>query len=121
MKTGYKTIETMLVLTIACLAVYVIWHAKAALYLSLGFGLVGILSPWMSRQIARGWMELTRMLGRISNAVLLSVVYLLVVMPVAGFRRMRKKDKLTYFDRAADSNFVSRDHLFTKGDLEKMW
>jgi uncharacterized membrane protein YraQ (UPF0718 family) len=105
----------------ACLAVYVVLHAKTALYLSIGFGLVGILSPWMSRQIARGWMGLTRVLGRISNAVLLSVVYWLVVVPVAVFRRMRKKDKLTYFDPAAGSNFDSRDHLFTKEDLEKMW
>ena len=121
MKTGYKTIETMLVLATACLAVFVLWHAKAALYLSLGFGLVGILSPWMSRQIAWGWMGLTRVLSRISNAVLLSVVYWLVLAPVAVFRRMRKKDKLTHFDRAAGSNFVSRDHAFTRKDLEKMW
>jgi hypothetical protein len=44
-----------------------------------------------------------------------------VVVPVAVFRRVRKKDKLTYFDRAAGSNFDSRDHLFTKEDLEKVW
>jgi hypothetical protein len=121
MKTGYKTIETMLVLAMACLVAYVLWHAKTALYLSLGFGLVGILSPWASRHIARLWMGLTRVLGRISNAVLLSVVYWLVVVPVALFRRMRKKDKLTYFDPTAGSNFNSRDHLFIKEDLEKTW
>jgi hypothetical protein len=121
MKMGYKSIETMLVLTTACLAAYVIWHAKTALYLSLGFGLVGILSSWMSRLIARGWMGLTRILGRIGNAVLLSVVYWLVVVPVAVFRRMRNKDKLTYFDQTATSNFTSRDRPSTKEDLEKMW
>jgi hypothetical protein len=121
MRADNKPIETMLVLAMACLAAYVLWHAKVALWLSFGFGLVGILWPWMSRQIARLWMGLTRVLGRISNAVLLSVVYWLVVVPVAVFRRMRKKDKLTYFDRAAGSNFDSRDHLFTKEDLEKVW
>jgi hypothetical protein len=121
LKTRYKPIETMLVLAMACLAAYVIWHAKALLWLSFGFGLIGILSPWISRQIAGLWMGLTRVLGRISNAVLLSVVYWLVVVPVAVFRRMRKRDKLTYFDRAAGSNFVERDHLFTKEDLEKTW
>jgi hypothetical protein len=121
MKASIKPIETMLVLAMACLAAYVLWHAKAALWLSFGFGLVGILSPGMSRHIARLWMGLTRMLGRVSNAVLLSVVYWLVVVPVAVFRRMRRKDKLTHFDPAAESNFVSRDHLFTKDDLEKTW
>jgi hypothetical protein len=34
---------------------------------------------------------------------------------------MRKKDRLTHFDQAADSNFVERDHLFQKEDLERMW
>jgi|HubBroStandDraft_2_1064218.scaffolds.fasta_scaffold166580_3 hypothetical protein len=121
MKTRNKPIETMLVLAMACLAAYVVWHAKTALYLSIGFGLVGILSPWMSRQIAQVWMGLTRVLGRISNAVLLSVVYWLVVVPVAVFRRMRKKDKLTYFDPAAGSNFVERNHLFQKEDFERTW
>jgi hypothetical protein len=121
MRTRNKSIETMLVLAMACLAVYVVWHAKTALYLSFGFGLVGILSPWTSRQIARVWTGLTRVLGRISNAVLLSVVYWLVVVPVAVFRRMRKKDRLTDFDKVASSNFILRDHLFTKEDLEKMW
>src|SRR5271166_2293771 len=99
MKTDSKPIETMLVLAMACLAAYVLRHAKVALWLSFGFGLVGILSPWMSRQIARLWMGLARVLGRISNAVLLSVVYWLVVVPVAVIRRIGKKDKLTYFDR----------------------
>jgi len=121
MKTRNKSIETMLVLAMACLAAYVVWHVRTALYLSFGFGLVGILSPWTSRQIARVWTGLTRLLGRISNAVLLSVVYWLVVVPVAVLRRMRKKDRLTNFDPAAGSSFISRDHLFTKEDLEKMW
>ncbi|HLX67286.1 MAG TPA: hypothetical protein VKR41_09835 [Puia sp.] len=121
MKTDNKPIETMLVLAMACLAAYVLWHGKVLLWLSFGFGLAGILSPWMSRQIAQLWMGLTRVLGRISNAVLLSVVYWLVVVPVAVFRRMRNRDKLTYFDRAAASNFTRRDYTIEKEDLEKMW
>jgi len=121
MKAVNKPTETMLVLAMACLAAYVLWHAKVLLWLSFGFGLVGILSPWMSRQIARLWMGLTQVLGRISNAVLLSVVYWLVVVPVAVFRRLRKKDKLTRFDQFVGSNFTKRDHTFEKEDLEKTW
>jgi hypothetical protein len=48
-------------------------------------------------------------------------VYWFVVVPVALIRRMRKKDKLTYFDQAATSNFVERNHFFQKEDLEKTW
>jgi hypothetical protein len=40
---------------------------------------------------------------------------------MAFVRRVRKKDRLTWFDPKASSNFISRDHLFIKEDLEKMW
>jgi hypothetical protein len=46
---------------------------------------------------------------------------LFVLVPMAIFRRMRKKDRLTYFDPKATSNFVERDHVFRKEDLEKTW
>ena len=121
MEQKEKPVETMLVLAMGCLLAYVIFHWKAALYLSFGFGGIGIFSGWLSKWIARGWMFLARMLGRISNAVLLSVVFLFVVIPVAFFRRVRRKDRLTYFDPGATSNFVSREHVFTREDLEKTW
>jgi hypothetical protein len=121
MKTDTKPIGTMLVLAMGCLLAFVAWHAKLALWLSFVFGGVGIFAGYLSRQIAWLWMGLARLLGRISNGVLLSVVYLLVVVPVAVFRRLRKKDRLTHFDQAAGSNFVERNHLFQKEDLERMW
>jgi hypothetical protein len=119
-RTGKPT-ETMLVLTVGCLAVYLVFHVKAMLWVSLGVGLTGILSPLLSRWIDRGWMWLARGLGLVSNAVLLSVVYLFVVLPVALVRRMGKRDKLTRFDSEATSNFAVRDHEFKKEDLEKPW
>lgn len=116
-----KPVETMLVLAMACLVGYVAWHWKAVLYLSLGFGATGIFSPYLSARITRIWMGLARLSGKITNGVLLSAVFVLVVMPVAIFRRIRGRDRLTRFDPKATSNFVLRDHLFMEGDLEKTW
>jgi hypothetical protein len=110
----------MLVLAMGCLLAYVVFRWKAGLYLSFVFGGIGIFSSWLSARIARVWMGLARGLGWISNGLLLSVLFVFVVVPVAFFRRIRKKDKLKRFDPKAASNFISRDHLFTKDDLEKM-
>jgi hypothetical protein len=121
MNRSGKPIETMLVLAMGCLLLNVVFHWKAALWLSFAFGGIGIFSGYLSERIAWIWMRMVRVLGWISNRILLSVVYLLVLLPVALYRRMRNKDKLTYFDKAATSNFISRDHPFTKEDLEKMW
>jgi hypothetical protein len=121
MKRSEKPIGTMLVLAMGCLLAYVLWRAKVALWLSFGFGGIGIFSEWLSERIARVWMRLARGLGWVSNGVLLSVVFLVVVVPVAIFRRVLKKDRMTSFDKGASSNFISRDHLFTKEDMEKTW
>jgi hypothetical protein len=121
MNRSEKPIETMLVLAMGCLLVNVVFHWKAALWLSFGFGGIGIFSGYLSDRIAWVWMRLARMLGWITNGLLLSVVFLVVVVPVALFRRMLKKDGMTYFDKSATSNFVSRDHMFAKEDLEKTW
>ncbi|HUB61993.1 MAG TPA: hypothetical protein VL978_14865 [Puia sp.] len=116
-----ESIETMLVLAMGCLAVYVAWQVKVALWLSFAFGGIGIFSGFLSRRIARLWMGLARFLGWISNGLLLSIVFWLVVVPVALFRRVWRKDRLTRFDKAANSNFTERDHLFRSEDLEKTW
>ena len=121
MEKKEKPVETMLVLAMGFLLAYVLFHWKAGLYLSFVFGGIGILSHWLSVRIAAVWMALSRLLGRVSNAVLLSVVFVVSVIPVALFRRVRGKDRLTRFDPTATSNFVSRDHVFTKDDLEKTW
>ena len=121
MKNNEKPVETMLVLAMVCLLAEVVLHWRAALYLCFGFGAIGIFSSYLSARITRVWMSFGRLLGRVTNGVLLSVVYLLVVVPVALFRRFRGRDKLTRFDKKGTSNFVSRDHLFIKTDLEKTW
>ena len=119
MKQKNKPTETMLVLTMACLVLYVVFHVKAGLWLCFGFGGVGIFSGYLSRQIDWVWTRVGQGLGWISNGVLLSVVYLFVVVPVAVIRRMRGKERLTRFDEKADSNFVTRDHVFSGADLER--
>ena len=121
MKRSEKPVETMLVLSMACLLANVVFHWKAALWLTFLFGGIGIFSGYLSSKIAWVWMWLAGMLGRVSNGLLLSVVFLFVLVPMAFIRRLRKKDRLTCFDPKASSNFISRDHLFIKGDLEKMW
>src|SRR5579871_4699176 len=113
-----KAVETMLVLAMACLLGYVVWHWRVALYLSFCCGAIGIFSGYLSARIAWAWMGLARVIGRVTNTLLLSAVYVVVVLPVAFYRRIRGKSKLARYDPVAKSNFTSREHLFISDDLE---
>jgi hypothetical protein len=64
---------------------------------------------------------LARVMAAVSNSILLSLVFFLLVTPVALVRRWRKKDVMRRFDPKATSNFSDREHGFTAKDFEKTW
>lgn len=82
---------------------------------------MGVFSFYLSERIDWAWTKLSYLLGSISNFVLLTIVFFLIVTPVALIRRMRKKNSLTYFDPARGSNFSDHPHDFTREGLEKTW
>jgi hypothetical protein len=118
---NYKAKETVLVITVGFLLLYLVLKSRVFLYCALVIGLTGIFSSYLSQKIDWVWGKLSFVLGEISNRVLLTIIYLLVVTPVALIRRLWKKNSLTHFDRDATSNFSERDHRFTKKDLENTW
>jgi hypothetical protein len=121
MPKNYKSKETMLVITVGFLLVYVLSRNKGFLYCALGIGLVGVFSSWLSGKIDWFWNRLSRVMGVVSNALLLSLVFFVVVTPVGLIRRWRGKDRMCRFDPGATSNFTDRDHSFGGKDMEKTW
>lgn len=121
MSKNYQAKETVLVITVGFLVLYVVFKKTVFLYVALGIGLAGVLSFDLSEKIHWVWNKLSLLLGAVSNRVLLGIVFFLVLTPMALIRRMRGKDGLRRFDRGATSNFSRREHVFEKGDLEKVW
>ena len=121
MSRNYKAKETVLVLTVGLIVLFLVFKSRVFVYCALVIGLLGVLSTWVSGKIDWVWGRLAHVLGWVSNTVLLTVIYFFVITPVAVIRRMRKRDGLTRFDAGAKSNFVERGHTFEKKDLENTW
>ena len=120
MQKNYQSKETVLVITVGFLVLDLVFKGRVFLYCALVIGLAGVFSFWLSEKIDWVWRGLSRLMGLVSNAVLLTVVFFLVVTPMGLIRRMRGKG-LARFDKGATSNFSTRDHAFGKGDFEKVW
>ena len=118
---NYQAKETVLVITVGFLVLYVVLKKAVFLDVALVIGLAGVLSFYLSEKIHWGWNKLSLILSAVSNRVLLGVVFFLVLTPMALVRRMRGKDGLRRFDRGAMSNFSRREHVFEKKDLENVW
>ena len=97
-------------------------HSWTYVYAAAALVLAGVLVEPFARGLHWGWMKLAEGLGFISSRILLTVVYVLVVLPVAFFAKRSGKlsIKLGKGGRGA-SGFKDRNHVFVKEDLENPW
>jgi hypothetical protein len=80
-----------------------------------------MIGPQIFRPIAVVWLGFSSLLGEIVPKILLSIVYFLVVTPIAFLRRLAGKDtlKLRVFKGSQDSVMLERNHTFVGRDLER--
>jgi hypothetical protein len=134
MSKNYQSKETVLVITVGLLVLFVVFKSRVWLYCALGIGLAGVFSFYLSEKIHWVWNKLSLVLAAVSNRVLLGIVFFVVLTPVAMIRRLGKKGGLRRkldkrpSQRGADgpageatSNFSRREHVFEKKDLENTW
>lgn len=108
-------------ITVGFLVLYLVLKHRIFLTLALVIGLAGILSSWLSEQIDYFWNKLSLLSGRISNTLLLTLIFFLVLTPVGLIRRWLGKGGMLRVPRGQRSNFTDRDHSFTGKDLENTW
>jgi hypothetical protein len=113
--------ETVLVITVGLVAIGLITHKNMYNYAAAGLGLAGALSNDVASLIDKGWTKLSEILGVVSNTILLTIVFVVVLTPVGLIRRRNPKNRITYFNPNKTTNMVDRDHLFTKADFERTW
>ncbi|MDB5158312.1 MAG: hypothetical protein JWR50_3019 [Mucilaginibacter sp.] len=91
-------------------------HFVSAAFVSL---LVTVLLPILFYPFAILWFGLSELLGKVSPAILLTIVFFLVVTPMGLIRRLLGKDtlRLKAFKKDRRSVMVDRNHLYTKNDL----
>lgn len=110
-----------LALLLLCLIWFTIARNDKILYLL--FGLVIMLMVWPApfRYFAIFWFALGDALGFVVSKLLLSLIYLILVVPVGLLvrNRIRKNMQLSAFKRDMTSAFKNREHTFTAIDFEK--
>lgn len=107
--------ETMLVLTLASGLVYFVYREPIALGAAIGLCFTGLFLPWVSEWITTAWMGLAGLLGQISSAILMFVVFFVLITPVSLLRRRKQVPE------HKASAFRERDHIFSPADLENPW
>ncbi len=94
------------------------WYKIAAVIL-----LTDLAVPKVFRPFAWFWFNLSHWLGFITSRVLLSAIFILIIIPVALFRKLGGADRLRLkeFKKSTSSVFTDRNIKFGAGNLNQTY
>lgn len=118
--------EALLVISTALLVIFLVGLLRHGvsrmifLYLACGVGISGILIRPLGRIIAIFWYKLADLLSQVMSRVLMTLIYVLLLLPIATIYKLSRRDRLRH-GKHAQTNWISRDHRYTPGDLKNIW
>lgn len=116
-----KVLETILVLVLACGVIY--WWFGNNPYFLLAAGIIGIIGlfiPALAEKIHWAWMKLAEGLGYVMSKVILTIVFVVFLVPVAAVSRLFRK-KTVAIKQDGTSYFKERNFTYNKESLENVW
>jgi uncharacterized membrane protein YedE/YeeE len=114
-----KTKSTVLVITTGFIVIYYLTTWYFMLIAAMLVGVAGLFDPF-SKWIHTAWMGLARLLSYIIPNILLSLIFYLILFPLAMISRFQKKDPLMLSSKH-QSNWVEEDKTPSRESFEKTW
>lgn len=111
--------DTALALTFLALLIWFFTKDPRFAYAGMGITLLAMIWPSSMIWPARLWFGFSHVLGSVMSRVLLSIIYVLLLLPMGLVRRCMGKDalRLRWWKDGKESAFVAREHAFSKDDL----
>ena len=112
--------STIVVLMTALVILFLIYNQKIFLSAAISLAFLCILFPRIAVFIHHLWMKFGSIIGSVTNKVLLTLIFFLVLLPISFLARSFKKVSIL-LHRREKTYYQERNYEFTKQDLEKMW
>lgn len=118
-----KHLETILVLVIALLVVFIFFnHHRYWVWGAVALAAIGVFIPYLAGKIHWAWMKLAHAMGYVMSKVMLTLVYVLVVVPMGIFSRKKITMQLKQLKTSNNASyFRERNYTYKKEDLENVW
>jgi hypothetical protein len=120
-KIKSNPVKTVLVITVGFLVFHLIFGWAWAIYASLSVGILGLLSTSIAQGIEWLWMKLTWVLSLIIPNILLSLVFFIVLTPVAWLSRLFGAGDPLMLKRGQSSTFKEVNKTFNAKSFEHPW
>jgi hypothetical protein len=116
-----QTLETICVLAFFSLGAGLWFQVPAFFYLALFLLFLAIFIKKAAKWVAWAWLKFAHLLGTVNNTIILSLIFFLILTPIAVCYRLIYGDSLKIKHKTTDSNWHRRDHTYEKADLTKAW
>jgi ABC-type dipeptide/oligopeptide/nickel transport system permease subunit len=116
-----ESARTVLTITTALLIVYLFTGWQWAVLAGVLLGIAGVFSRTVSRLIHSCWMQVAYLLSLIIPKVLLTLIFYLVLLPVALLSRVFRKESSLKLENHPGSMFRDLNKTFKKEDFKKPW
>lgn len=114
-------IKTVLTITLGFLLLYYITKLDYFIYISFLIGISGLLSSFLARQITWLWSRFSWMLSFIVPNILLSIVFYLILFPLALLSKIFGASDPLFLKKPKHSLFKERKKEFTSDSFTKPW
>ena len=114
-------ITLFVVLVVLLLGIYL--NQYWVLYSAMGFLGLALLFRTVNTYFARGWMKLARILGTVNSKLILTLLFYLVLTPIALLSRLFRSSPVirTPEGTKRDTYWNRREKQFERDDFEKPW
>ena len=108
------------VLSLVFLLLFLITQKLSLLYISLILLIIYNFVPVLNKLVVLIWTQLTLLISTINSKIILSIIYILILTPIAILRRF-KKNPLWLKQPELSSYWKDKNKTLSKQDLIKGW
>ncbi len=117
-----KDFEIVLGITLGFVGLYLLFkEVDTLLLMAFSVGITGMLSAFLRGKIVFFWLKLGHILGTINSTILLSIVFFVILLPMALLARALGKSSFVLKPTSGKSCYSERNHLYTDVDFENIW
>ena len=115
-----KTTETILVLVLFQVVVFLFTRINGWLYGAIGLGFLALLIPAFANKVHFAWMKLATALGYVMGRILLTIVFFIVLVPLSLLSKLFSRNSIE-LKAKGNTTFKERNFTYTPESFENVW
>ena len=113
--------DSVIAVIILLILLFLVFKQKGWIYAALAVAAISLLSYQVALYLHRLWTFLSDILGRVSGGIILTLVFMIILIPTAILKRWFGKKDVILNRKNISSVFFDRNHKYTPDDMENPW